>query len=120
MLVSHLLTSAAKPGGWETCGDPATRKDSFWDTACPASASCCHQWLSPTQGHWGCVDFVDAQCCANGHTACPSGHRCLDRAYELNPVRRAHTRVMPDALFLVLYSRRVAHNRRARLGVCRL
>ena len=116
MLVSHLLTSAAKPDGWETCGDPATRKDSFWDTACPASASCCHQWLSPTQGHWGCVDFVDAQCCANGHTACPSGHRCLDQAYELNSVRRAHMSLPCFSPVVAVLLTSTVHG----LGACRI
>lgn len=76
LLIASVSATAAVPDGWTTCGglDPALNR-----TACPsATASCCKQNWAPGDGNWGCIDFVNATCCSNGYTACPSGTTCKD------------------------------------------
>ena len=48
-----LAPVAAAAADWVTCGGlPPARNN----TACPATATCCHQKWAPGIGHWGCVD----------------------------------------------------------------
>jgi len=61
---------------WVTCGGLET---SMNRTACPSSRStCCKQSWSPSEGNWGCSNFLNATCCENGYTSCPEGYRCVD------------------------------------------
>lgn len=74
--VAPAVVTAAVPEGWATCGglEPALNR-----TACPlATATCCQQHWAPGDGNWGCIDWANATCCANGYTACPSGSTCKD------------------------------------------
>jgi hypothetical protein len=92
---ASLLMSPSSPLGWVTCGGLPRNLSS---TACPPTATCCHQKWAPGPGNWGCIDNAAwpqiaaeeswqtkvppaAVCCANNYTACPGGHTCNDTGH---------------------------------------
>ena len=79
------VPARAPAAGWATCGGLPSAYNA---TACPSSATCCHQNWAPGAGSWGCIDndswgpapaAAAAVCCANNFTACPAGHSCSDQ-----------------------------------------
>ena len=87
-LVGASVVAGSPPGGWNTCGGLPAALNA---TACPATATCCHQNWAPGDGKWGCIDQASwvaegvpaaagpAVCCSsNNYTACPAGYTCSD------------------------------------------
>ena len=74
LFLSLFIIYTSSSAVFTTCGDLSPM---YNRTACNLeTSSCCQQKWNPEDGHWGCIDYVNAVCCPNGYTACPENTTC--------------------------------------------